>query len=325
MSNEITKTQEQSTKLISIDNGEFSCYLDTAKFNQLYRAANLFSQSELVPAHYQQKPQNCFIAMQMAIRLDVDPLMFMQNTYVVHGKPGMEAKLAIALINSRGPFRGPIQWKFEGSGKSIKCTAYATHKATKEICEATVSWDMAEKEGWVSKSGSKWKTMPDLMFRYRSAVFLGRLYAPECLMGMSTVDELVDIGNTTVVDADALPEHRTEGLAARLTNGNGGNPAPAPEPATKPKPTSKAAEQTHKLAEDLQSKSVDMLLEMSNGDPESMADVVLKASSFTDKDGKEVVGKGTLEAVSDKAMPAVYGRIKEQFAEWQNLTKDGPF
>ncbi len=52
---------------------------------------------------------------------------------------------------------------------------------------------MAEAEGWSKKSGSKWKTMPELMLSYRAATFFGRMYCPDLLMGMQTQDELQDI------------------------------------------------------------------------------------------------------------------------------------
>lgn len=202
-----------SQDLVSVDNSEFSCYLDTAKFNQLQKAAKIFARSSLVPEHYRNKQCDCFIAMQMAVRLQIDPMAFMQGTYVVHGNPGMEAKLAIALMNTRGPFKGPVQWVIEGEGAKKKCTAYATHKVTNEKCEATVSWDMAVKEGWTTKKGSKWMTMPDLMFRYRSAVFLARLYCPEVMMGLLTIDELQDIGDQRPTDA---PEPGVSGLKKHL-------------------------------------------------------------------------------------------------------------
>lgn len=179
-------------ELVVIDTGEFSNLLDTAKFNQMWRVAVLFAKTELVPKQYKGKPSDCFLAVQMAVRLGVEPMMFMQNTYVVNGTPGMEAKLSIALINTKGPFEGPIQWKFTGAGKTRQCTAYATHSRTKEVCEATVTWAMVEAEGW--SRNPKWTTMPDMMFSYRSATFLGRLYCPEVLLGMQTIDELVDVG-----------------------------------------------------------------------------------------------------------------------------------
>jgi hypothetical protein len=185
-----------SESLVVHDNSEFATLLDTARFNQTWRVAKLFAASKLVPAHFQNQPESVFVMLQMAFRLQIDPMMTLQNTYMVHGRPAMESKLIIALVNSRGPFTGPIQWRMEGQGSARKCTAYATHKATGAVCEATVTWEMVEAEGWSKKDGSKWKTMPDLMFRYRSAAFLARLYCPEVIMGMATIDELEDIANS---------------------------------------------------------------------------------------------------------------------------------
>lgn len=45
----------------------------------------------------------------------------------------------------------------------------------------------------MQKDGSKWKTMPDLMLRYRAATLFARTYAPELTMGMHTVEEEQDI------------------------------------------------------------------------------------------------------------------------------------
>lgn len=227
---EIARPAPQKITTTAIDDSEFACFLDTAKFNQLWRVAQVFASSELVPAHYRGKPNNCFVAMQMSIRLDVDPMMFMQNTFVIQGTPGMESKLVIALINARGPFEGPIQWKFTGTGDARACTAYAKHKRTGEVCEATVSWAMATAEGWTTKKGSKWKTMPDLMFQYRSAAFLGRLYCPECLMGMRTTDELVDIKPATFEDAqEASQETIEQETGSEVINGK-----PEPEKPQEP-------------------------------------------------------------------------------------------
>lgn len=39
-----------------------------------------------------------------------------------------------------------------------------------------ISMEMAVKEGWYTKNGSKWKTMPEQMLRYRVASFFGRVY-----------------------------------------------------------------------------------------------------------------------------------------------------
>lgn len=174
------------------DDSQFANLLDTNRFDHLYRVAQAFAASKLVPQHFQNDPASCFIGCQMAIRLGVDPLMLLQNTYIVQGRPGIEAKFAIALVNSSGLFEGPIQWKMSGEGKTRAATAWAKHKASGDLCECTVSMQLAEAEGWVGKSGSKWKTMPEQMLRYRSAAWFARLYCPERLMGMQTAEELDD-------------------------------------------------------------------------------------------------------------------------------------
>lgn len=191
-------TQQPRQHLVVHDSSQFANLLDTAKFEHLWRLSNAFSRSELVPAQFVGKPENCFIAIQMAIRLGVDPFMFMQSCYIVHGRPGLEAKLAIALANSSGVFKGPIQFRMEGEGKQRQCTAFATVRETDERIEMTVSWAMVEAEGWNKKNGSKWLTMPEIMFRYRAAMILIRTHCPEVIMGMQSKEEIED----TLVQAE---------------------------------------------------------------------------------------------------------------------------
>ena len=76
----------------------------------------------------------------------------------------------------------------------MSCVAWAYDLANGDKLEGPkITMQMAKEEGWLGKSGSKWKTMPELMIRYRSAAFFGRLYAPEILMGMQTMEEVVDV------------------------------------------------------------------------------------------------------------------------------------
>src|SRR5690606_5898335 len=56
-----------------------------------------------------------------------------------------------------------------------------------------VTIGLAKKEGWYTKNGSKWQTMPEQMLMYRAAAFFVRTYAPEIAMGLHTTEELQDI------------------------------------------------------------------------------------------------------------------------------------
>jgi hypothetical protein len=158
------------------------------------RKANIYAKSTLVPKEYQGNVGNVLIAQNMANRMGADVLMVMQNLYVVHGKPGWSAQFLIACFNQCGRFSA-IKYPFIGeSGKpSYGCVAYATELSTGELIEGTaITVAMATAEGWATKAGSKWKTMPEQMLRYRAATFLVRSTAPEIGMGLLTKDEIED-------------------------------------------------------------------------------------------------------------------------------------
>lgn len=164
------------------------------------RKGQSLAASTLIPKDYQKNLPNCLVAMEIAERIGMSVLQVMQNLYIVHGRPSWSSQFIIAAINTCGRFN-PLQFKIAGEGDHKSCVAYATVKSTGETVESpAVSIDMAKKEGWMDKNGSKWKTMPDLMLRYRAAAFFGRLYAPEILMGMHAEDEIIDAGLGTVKD-----------------------------------------------------------------------------------------------------------------------------
>lgn len=185
----------------------------------LYRLAQAYSGSQIVPEQYRAKPSDCFIACQMAFRLGVDPLAYMQASYIVHGKPGIEAKLAVAMLNTSGHIRGRVRFRDERDSKGvmIASTAVAVDAETGEEVTCRITDEMVKAEGWLTKSGSKWKTVPELMFHYRSATWLIRQYYPEVLMGMQTREELDDAAET------APPARNLAELTARIEGPQNGN------------------------------------------------------------------------------------------------------
>jgi len=134
------------------------------------------------------------IALEMANRIQMSPIMVMQNLNIIHGRQSWGSSFIIALINSCGRFT-PIRFKYSGTGDARSCRAYAKAREDGEIIEGPeVSIQMAKDQGWFTKSGSKWPSMPELMLSYRSAAFFGRLYCPDVLMGLQTDSEIIDMG-----------------------------------------------------------------------------------------------------------------------------------
>ena len=230
-------------RLTVTDESPFANLLDTSRFEHLYRVASLFAASKLVPAHFQGAPENCFIAVQMAVRLGVDPFMFMQNTYIVHGRPGMEAKLAIALVNSSGLFVDSLDYEITGGSDPFadgyKARAFAVRKTSGKRVEGPwIDWALVRAEKWDGKDGSKWRTMPAQMFQYRAATFFARLHCPERLLGMYTADELDDAPMVRQVENLANPEGRDPmaeaRVAASVAAASMAAPKPEPDAAKKP-------------------------------------------------------------------------------------------
>lgn len=182
------------------DSGSFGA---PTNFEHAQRVAKMLSSSNLVPKDFQGNIQNTMIALEISNRIGASPLMVMQNLYIIHGKPSWSSSFIIAAINSSNKF-SPLRFEISGTGDDYGCTAWAIEKGSDERLESPrVSIGMARKEGWLTKAGSKWVTMPDLMLRYRAASFFGRLYAPEILMGMYSVEEVQEIAKPAKVDKEA--------------------------------------------------------------------------------------------------------------------------
>jgi len=181
-------------------------------FSLLQRKAKAYASSTLVPKIYQDNIANVIIAMEIAQRIGANELMVMQNLAVIQGKPSWSSTFLIATVNACGRFK-PMRFEVVGTDpkhEGYKVRAYADDKSDGERCIGPwITWTMVKEEGWLQKSGSKWKTMPELMFMYRAAGFWSRLYAPEVSMGIHTAEEAEDIGQLRTVTQGGLRTSET--------------------------------------------------------------------------------------------------------------------
>lgn len=202
------------SKEVAINKPSLPGFQSAEGFELLQRQAKMFCGSSLVPQQFQgeQNFGNAIIALEMAQRMNASPLMVMQNLYIVYGNPGWSSKFLIATFNQCGRFEAI---KYKETGKkgtdSQGVIAYTREKGSDEIIQGPeVTILIAKQEGWYDKKGSKWKTMPDQMLRYRAAAWLIRTTAPEISMGLQTADEIIDVeGNVSDVmdDVTTTIEH----------------------------------------------------------------------------------------------------------------------
>lgn len=198
------KTEQQGLALnnpsaVAVPTG--NVWQDKVAFEQTARVANMLSKSSLVPASYQGNPQDCFIAVEMAARMNTSPIFIMQNLYVVKGKPSWAGQACMAMINACGKFRNVRHvYVGEKGTDSRGCYVTAERIADGETVNGTeINMAMAKAEGWTSNP--KWRNMPEQMLAYRAAAFFARIHCPEALMGLQTVEEVQDV---TVNSTDEL-------------------------------------------------------------------------------------------------------------------------
>ena len=182
-----------STQLALREEG--SIFSSNERFEIAGKMAVSLSKSTIVPKEFQGNASNSLIAIELANRLGVSPLMVMQNLYVVYGRPSWSAQYMIAMINSSGKYDFELQYdeKLGKDGKPYSCQCW-TERNGRKVTGPIITMDMAKSEGWLSKNGSKWLTMPQMMLRYRAASFFGRMNCPELTMGIYTREEVVEIG-----------------------------------------------------------------------------------------------------------------------------------
>lgn len=205
----------------------------TAAFKAIQQLGIMFATSTMVPDTYSAStpdPQkrkvaiaNATIAVEMAMRLRMSPLLCMHNMYIVHGRPAWSSAALISFFNTSGRFSALGYHMIDKEGNELPpgkpawgCYCDAIEKSTgRTLYGPLASIDMAKAEGWWSKKDkktgretSKWPTMTELMLRYRAAAFFIRNYAPELSMGLYTEEEAEDID----VSKDVLgqPAYGTE-------------------------------------------------------------------------------------------------------------------
>jgi hypothetical protein len=251
-----------------------SAFSSEPAFISAQRMARALCSSTIVPEIYRGEANlgNTIIALELSHRVGASVMAVMQCMTPIHGKPSWSSTFLIATVNTCGRFT-PLRFRWQGQEGTDAwgCRAVAKEKASgEELVGSLITIAMAKAEGWYSKAGSKWKTMPEQMMSYRAAAFWTRAYAPELSLGMVTTDEAHDIAaterrrgpsidqlrepapasvtveSTVVVEAEpkAEPEPAAE-MPVQFDAKVEAAPAPEPEPALAPEaPAPAPAEDT---------------------------------------------------------------------------------
>lgn len=192
-----------------------SIFENPAEFAVRSEIARALSKTCFIPEAFRGKPEDCLVALDMAARLELNPIAVFSDIYVIDNRASFSSKFLIALVNRSGRFSriqyeegidGEADVTFSGWGEqrgqrktwkekvpNYFATASFTELASGEVFTSPrVDLRFAEKNGWVSKNGSKWQSMPEIMCRYRAASILIKSVCPEIVMGLEWADDLQD-------------------------------------------------------------------------------------------------------------------------------------
>ena len=84
-------------------------------FKDCYKIGGVYAKSTLVPSNYKNNPGDCAIAVNMAERMGIDPIMVMQSLYVVKGKPSWSGQACMSFIRAKYSEGTPVYTGTKGT------------------------------------------------------------------------------------------------------------------------------------------------------------------------------------------------------------------
>ena len=206
---------------------ERELHYETAKFELMQRKATALSKSVFFPDAIKNDIGSAVVVYDLAERMNLSVLEVAQSIFIIYGKPSFSTAFLVSRLNQSGLILGDLQTVIAPDKKSAFATAIDRATGNK-LTGMTITMDIAEKEGWLSKKGSKWKTMPELMLRYRSQSFFIREFYPQVMFGTHSKEELTDVHSSNFINTETemiteiekkeLPEAEFKILIERLKN-----------------------------------------------------------------------------------------------------------
>lgn len=203
-----------------------------------------------VPQHLRGNKSDCFAICLQALQWGMNPFPVAQKTHLVNGTLGYEAQLVNAVVVNSGVIKGRFDYEFFGPWERVigKFKVIPKQKDGKETEYRVPDWSFTDEKGCGIKvkatlrSGEEreitlllqqartrnstlWADDPKQQLAYLGVKRWARLYTPDVIMGVYSVDELqdeIDItptgGNDTPPSGKSTTELLAEQAAQRRAN-----------------------------------------------------------------------------------------------------------
>jgi hypothetical protein len=175
------------------------------KYEIAKKVAHTLAQSGLVPEAYRNRPNDCFVAIQMGAEIGMEPFQAIQSIAVIEGKPCLFGDGLIGVVRA-----SPLcEWVEESiSADSTSATCTTQRKGDPNPITATYSLTDATLAGIVNKRN--WQKYPARMLQMRARAFCLRDAYPDVLKGISVAEEIQDYSDDPApIVTYVMPERST--------------------------------------------------------------------------------------------------------------------
>lgn len=190
MNNALT-TETRSAPKPPVEAGGALAALVPQNLDQAFRLATALAASgDMVPKHYQGKPNDTMAAILRGMEIGLNPMQALSSIAVINGRASLWGDAMPALVQRAGHH---IDVEYEGQGETLTAIATLTRGDTGKIVRRTFSIADAKRAGLLGKQGP-WQQYPQRMIAHRARAWAIRDGAADALMGMQVAEETSDYG-----------------------------------------------------------------------------------------------------------------------------------
>ena len=225
-----------------------------ARMDRMMKMAEILAKGKVtVPQHLQNNVGDCMAIVLQAAQWNMDPFAVAQKTHLISGKLGYEAQLVNAVIITRAPVTGRPQYEWFGDWAKI-IGKFKDKTNAKGETYRVPGWTLDDEKGlgiriWMTMRGETeprvlellltqatvrnstlWAGDPKQQLAYLAIKRWARLYCPDVLLGVYSVDELESPEPVATAPSPEPTATATARLKARLAPQPAQPALPAPPP-----------------------------------------------------------------------------------------------
>ena len=193
----------------------FARGLEPNTFEAAYQMAGCIAQTGMCGV---KSAEDALVRLMTGRELGLSAMQSLRAVYVVNGRPGLDASVMQALAE-----RHPECEVFTFEESTAERATLRVKRKGKP--EQRITWTLNDaKAAGLVKAGGNWASYPTQMLRARCKADAARLEFPDALFGISSIEELRDIGDvmpeapqTIDVDARVVDEARVRNEALKAS------------------------------------------------------------------------------------------------------------